>query len=63
MGCGCLRPFANPARKPLPVQLGLGKAWGPFKKTRSLWGADAKVDGRVVTLTAGARDVTVIGLE
>ncbi len=54
---------ANPARKPLPVQIELATAWGPFKKARRLWGAEAKVDGRTVMLTAGARDVAVIALE
>jgi beta-galactosidase len=54
---------ANPARKPLPVRLELGGAWGPFKKSAGLWGAEAKVDGRSVALTAGARDVAVIALE
>jgi beta-galactosidase len=54
---------ANPARKALPVRIELGKAWGPFKKARSLWGAAAGVEGRTVSLTAGARDVAVIALE
>jgi beta-galactosidase len=54
---------ANPVRKPLPVRLELGAAWGPYRRAASLWGADAKVDGRVVTLTAAARDVSVISLE
>jgi beta-galactosidase len=54
---------ANPARKALPVRIELGKAWGPYKRGRSLRGPEARVEGRVVTLTAGARDVAVIGLE
>jgi beta-galactosidase len=54
---------ANPVREPLSVELQLSGAWGPFTSCRSLWGAEATVDGRTVTLTAGARDVAVIALE
>jgi len=54
---------ANPSRQAIPVRLTLGKAWGPCSSTRSLWGADASVAGRTVTLTASARDVAVIALE
>ena len=53
---------ANPAREPLQVNLALSEAWGPFSASRSLWGSEATVEGRTVTLTAGARDVAVIGL-
>jgi beta-galactosidase len=53
---------ANPERRALPVRLALSASWGPFSRCRSLWGAEAEVEGRVVTLTAGARDVAVIAL-
>ena len=53
---------ANPKRQPLPVRLELSAAWGPFSSCRSLWGAQAEVDGRTVGLTASARDVAVIAL-
>ena len=52
----------NPVRQPVPVRLTLGPAWGPFSTVRSLWGAEATVDGRVVSMTAGARDVAVLAL-
>ncbi len=53
---------ANPTREPVPVRLELGEAWEQFSSSHSLWGAEATVDGRIVTLTAGARDVAVIAL-
>ena len=53
---------ANPARRPLPVRLELSEAWGPFASARTLWGAEAQIEGRIVTLAAGARDVTVLAL-
>ena len=53
---------ANPKRQPIPVRLELGTAWQPIKKIRALWGADAKVAEGVITLTAGARDVSVLEL-
>jgi beta-galactosidase len=53
---------ANPKRQPLPVRLEISGAWGPFSACRTLWGAPASVDGNNVTLTAGARDVSVIAL-
>jgi beta-galactosidase len=53
---------ANPKRQPLPVRLEISGAWGPFAACRTLWGAQARVDGCTVTLTAGARDVSVIAL-
>jgi hypothetical protein len=54
---------ANPERRALPVTLTLGEAWGPFGRCRTLWGAEAQVVGRTVTLTAGARDFAVLALE
>jgi beta-galactosidase len=54
--------MANPTRQPLPVHLELGEAWGPFSSSRSLWGAEAVVNGRSIMLTAAARDVAVIAL-
>jgi len=54
---------ANPVRQPLPVRLQINEAWGPFTSCRSLWGVQAMVEDRAVTLTAGARDVTVLALE
>ena len=53
---------ANPTRQPLPVHLELGEAWGTFSHSYSLWGAEASVTGRTITLTAEARDVAVIAL-
>ncbi len=53
----------NPVRQPVPVRITLGPAWGPFSTVRALWGAEATVDGRVVSTTAGARDVAVLALE
>jgi beta-galactosidase len=53
---------ANPARQPIPVRLTLGSEWGPFASARSLWGAEAEVAGRTVTLVAEPRDVAVIAL-
>jgi len=54
---------ANPTRRPLPVRLELGAAWGPYSSCRSLWGGEASADGRFITLTAPARDVAVLALE
>lgn len=54
---------ANPIRQALPVRLELSDAWGPFSSSRSLWGADATFEGRTLTLSANARDVTVLKLE
>jgi len=53
---------ANPMRKPLPVRVQIGERWGPFTTGRTLWGAEASVNGRTVELVAGARDVAVIAL-
>lgn len=55
--------IANPTRQPIPVRLELADAWGPFASACSLWGAEAAVDGRTVSLTAGARDVAVVRLD
>jgi beta-galactosidase len=54
---------ANPTREPRPVRLWVSEVWGPFSSCRSLWGAEAVVEGRTVMLNAGARDVAVIALE
>jgi beta-galactosidase len=53
---------ANPVRQPLPVRVRLSERWGPFSACRSLWGAQATVQGRTIELTAGARDVAVLEL-
>ena len=49
-------------RRPLPVRVQLSEDWGPFTTCRTLWGAEATVDGRTVELVAGARDVAVLAL-
>jgi hypothetical protein len=53
---------ANPKRQEIPVRLTLSADWGPFTSCESLWGAGAEVRERTVTLTAGARDVSVLAL-
>jgi beta-galactosidase len=53
---------ANPIREPLPVSLGLGDAWGPFARCRSLRGPVPTIEGNTVFLTAAARDVAVLEL-
>jgi beta-galactosidase len=53
---------ANPARQTIPVRVELSESWGPFASCRSLWGAEATVDGRTIELVAGARDVAVLAL-
>ena len=53
---------ANPTRHPLPVRLELSAAWGPYASCLSLWGAEASVGGRFITLTAPARDAAVLAL-
>jgi len=53
---------ANPTRQPLPVRLTLSAEWGPFSSCESLWGPDAEISERTVTLTAAARDVSVLAL-
>jgi hypothetical protein len=47
---------ANPTRQAVPVRIDLGPAWGPFHAARSLHGAEAAIDGRMVTMIAGARE-------
>jgi len=53
---------ANPTRRDRQVQVRLSAAWGPFSATTTLWGAEATIDGRTLTLTSPARDVTVLAL-
>ena len=53
---------ANPKRHEIPARLVLSEAWGPFTACRTLWGAEATVEGRTVELVAGARDVAVLAL-
>lgn len=54
---------ANPSRQDQPVRLNLADTWGEFSSSHSLWGNKASVSGQVITLIAGARDVTVLRLE
>ena len=54
---------ANPKRQPVPVRLELADSSGPFTSSHSLWGAEATVTGNIITLTAGARDVSVMALK
>jgi beta-galactosidase len=54
--------IANPTRQARFIRLELGSNWRPFSRSHSLWGALAEVEGRSVTLTAGARDVSVLAL-
>ena len=54
---------ANPTRAPRPVRARLNGVWRGKRAGRSLWGAEAAMDGDVITLVAQARDVTVIALE
>ena len=54
--------IANPTRRARPVRLTVSSSWGPFEEVESLWGASAAVAGREITLTAPARDVTVLAL-
>lgn len=53
---------ANPTRQARPVRLLFGSAWGPFQSATPLWGAEATVSGRSVTLVAPPRDVCVFHL-
>ncbi|MHB9033965.1 MAG: beta-galactosidase [Anaerolineae bacterium] len=56
--------LANPMRQAIPVRLELSAQWGPFKACTALWGGvEAAVRGRMVTLTAPARDVAVLRME
>jgi len=54
---------ANPTRQPRPVRLQLGESWGAYSAASPRWGATAEISGRAITLTAPARDVTVLALE
>ena len=54
---------ANPTRQPRPVRLQLGESWGAYSAASTRWGATAEISGRAITLTAPARDVTVLALE
>jgi beta-galactosidase len=62
-GGGTYLWVANPTRRDRPVRLILSEDWGPFSKGHSLWGGECKVDKQTITLSAPARDVTVIALE
>jgi beta-galactosidase len=53
---------ANPTRQSVPVQLDVREHLGDFSATRTVWGSEAACDGRVIKLTAAARDVTVLEL-
>ncbi|MFW6313543.1 MAG: beta-galactosidase trimerization domain-containing protein, partial [Spirochaetota bacterium] len=52
---------ANPKRQDIPVRVTVNGTW-TFDSATSLRGADATVSGRTLTLTAPARDVTVVRL-
>jgi beta-galactosidase len=54
--------IANPKRRDIPVRITPSEALS-YKKTRTLWGSKAQLDGRTIVLTAGARDVTILALE
>jgi beta-galactosidase len=54
--------IANPTRRAREVKVTLSPAWGPFTSATALRGSDAGVEDRTVTLTAPARDVTVLAL-
>jgi beta-galactosidase len=53
---------ANPSHQPRFVQLQFSDRWGPFSSGHTMWGAEAVVVGRRVTLTIGARDVAILEL-
>jgi beta-galactosidase len=53
---------ANPTRQSVPVQLNVRERLGDFSATRTVWGSEASCDGRLIKLTAPARDVTVLEL-
>jgi beta-galactosidase len=53
---------ANPTRQALPVRLRLAERWGPLRGVETLWGAPAEADGYTVSLTAPARDMSVLAL-
>jgi beta-galactosidase len=54
---------ANPMRKSVRVRLEIDISREPFSTGRSLWGAAAKVADNRISLSVGARDVSVIALE
>ncbi|MFN8635751.1 MAG: alpha-amylase family protein [Chloroflexota bacterium] len=54
--------IANPTRAPIPVTLTLRESVGVVASARTVWGATAIVDARTISLTAPARDVTVLEL-
>src|SRR3989440_7872846 len=53
---------ANPTRQSVPVQLNVRERLGGFSATRTVWGSEASCDGRLIKLTAPARDITVLEL-
>jgi beta-galactosidase len=53
---------ANPTRHPHSLCLELSEAWGPYAASDTLWGAPLDVQGRIITLTAPPRDVTIAAL-
>jgi hypothetical protein len=55
--------LANPTRRERFVRLGLGSSWGPFSRAHALWGAEAQIDERTVTVIVGGRDVAVVALD
>ncbi len=60
-GGGTYLWVANPKRQDIPVRITVNGAW-QFSRTRTLRGADAVLEGRTLSLTAPARDVTVLRL-
>lgn len=55
--------IANPTRQDRPVRLTVNDAWKSFTDGETLWGAAVAVAGHIITLTAPARDVTVVKLQ
>ena len=53
---------ANPKRQDIPIRLELKEGFGPFSDTQTLWGNEAAIEGQTISLSAGARDVSVIAL-
>lgn len=53
---------ANPTRRDRAVNITLSQDWSDFTSARSLWGAGADVRDGSLTMTAPARDVTVLRL-
>ncbi|MDH7569042.1 MAG: beta-galactosidase [Armatimonadota bacterium] len=54
--------ITNPVREPIPVRVELSPECGSFTRCQTHWGPPAKVEGRVVSLTVGARDAAVLRL-